>query len=1199
MSKEWFAGRFGLLLIVALIFSLLSPVYVKPVSADPGKQTWSVIDTPGSDNNTISSPSEINVIVIGSDDRTVYAVDIPNAKIYKSINNGVRWPNELSGYLPASALPVWNLAVAPDDVNFLVAVADGDGTPSGPLRIFISKDGGANWEMAITGLSLAANEYISCVDISVNYGNNNRDIAIGTRVGAGTGTVWIMKVGVGTSIWVDQSGGSSIGWIPGDVVALKFSPSYITDNTLVVVYSTVAGGTFLNAGRHDLNNNFTDWTAIYVVPILLIAGFGTSPNSGQIITADLELPSDFSGADSGYRRFYVSTDIDTTLVGVESGVYRVDDAIPYYINPPSSGRISSIAYRGTCSEGELLAGEVGAAPAAGIVYVRRTSNPHVSVGVPTWSNSDTHKSPTGGFGSGFANAQVAWSPDGATAYCGTSSANPTLGGTAWPGPNRWPQAWLNNVPLDESALSVSPYSPDYARLLVEYDKDTDTDVGNIWNQISLIDTQITWLADVASIEMPESTEAPVDYNILYLASVSVSATDNSTHIWRSTSDTPGSTWERILRATVANDVILRIKQMSYEDPERSQAIVYADLNTQTIGYSEDEGQFWEIGFPFPSVTDLAMSSDDVMFILDNSTVYRYEREGTVWQRTDEARSELDAGHTIAVPLKNPAGDVEGETEDWVIVGEAGPPNGFSRVAWADFSQGVVKFEPPLDERDELPVPGNVHVITDDRFESNKTIYAASHDAADTDGRIYRWKIGSSTAWEELEPPNRAFYGLGMRHDVLYGVWRWPLVPGITSNTGADRTLFPRANVPPPPEWDYLVNGLPAGVFFTREPSAVKVSSNEYNNLWAIDDRPYDWANQVGCLWGYTDMVAKVGPWTNSPASGDSIPVDPVSGRAEEVNFKWRQLSYASVYELQVAKDSDFSIVLLLNQNITPVNPLSPECYFPAGGLLPTQASSIAGWGNLESGHTYYWRVRSRTSVTGEIVRSPWSATMYFTVEAGLPVVAPYPTLTLFSPAYGARGVSRTPSFSWSPMPKTTKYEFVLARDAALQDVVVKTTVPLTSYLYDGELDFNASYFWQVRVVEPIVSDPSAIGIFTVVAEEKPAGPVTEEPSPIPSWTWWVIAVCFAMVIAMIAFAMVQPRYSRPKAAPAAKSATKLELDTEKPHVSPKASSITELELDIDKPPSLFARIWGSIKTGIGRLRYLGKRGGGNSGENIE
>jgi hypothetical protein len=1135
----------SLLLIAALLLSLISSISVKPASANPSKLMWSIVDTPSRDNNVIVSPSEVNVIAIGFDDRTFYAVDIPAphnppdisiGKVYKSTDGGVTWVTELSGYLAAAGanLPVWNLVVAPDDVNFIVAVTDGDGTPNGPKEVFISENGGGSWQNT-NFPPPGATEFISCVDISVVYGANNRDIAIGTRDGTGNGTIWVMQAGGVSPSWANQ------GLPASDVVALKFSPTYTSDSSLVVVSASVAG-TFINLGDRDMDANTTTWNTVggYPVPIVDTNYAGGSPTHLQIITADLELPSDFSGTDPNFRRFYVST--DATAAGVQFGVYRVDNTIAYWIKPPTtvptSGRISSIAYLGTYAEGVLLAGEVTAGelaptPSSYGVYIWRTSNPNTTVGTPTWYNSEypnPRKSPTGGFGSGFANAQLDWSSDGARAYCGTSSASPSAGGTGVMAPidtTRWPGAWTNGVQWDESAFSVSPYSSAYGQLLSSFSKVQDADIGNVWNQLSLIDTGLIdtgaatrFLSDVAVLEAPEAPgEAPEDYDILYLASINHDPGGfDIDSIWRSTSDPLGRSWERILCiATSDNGIILRVKQTPYDEADRSEVIVFADLVTDEVGYSVDEGQVWEVSSltAVTAVTDLALSGDEVIYILNGTLVYRYISEGIGWRQTNEESTQLGFGRTIAVPLKNPEKEAE-ETEDWVIVGGQGS------VAWADFSQVAVSFKPPLGRWVEVPVLGDVQAIADDRFEQNKRIYAASHNPTGTSGKIYRWVIGESTEWDELEPPNTAFYGLAMRNDVLYGAWRTAEIPEIYAYTaGVDRTLFPRDRVPPPPEWDYLTEGLPAppgGVLFTRAPSSLKISSSEYNNLWAIDNNPYDWTNKAGCLWAYTDTVAKVGPWTTSPASGESIPVDPVSGRAVEINFGWRQLSYVSAYELQLAKDSDFSIIVLRNENIIPVDQLAPACYFPAGGLVPMPASGIANWGNLEAGHTYYWRVRARAAVTGEVIRSPWSATMYFTVEAGLPVVAKNPPVTLFSPPYGARGVSRSPSFSWSPMPETTKYEFVLAKDTALQQVIVKTNVPSTSYTYDGELDFNTRYFWQVRAIEPVVSDLSPIGSFRVAAMGKPAGPPEEKPSPIPFWIWGLIVVCVILVVAMIAFA---------------------------------------------------------------------------------
>ena len=203
----------SLLLIAALLLSLISPISVKPASAHPSKLMWSIVDTPSPDNNVIASPSEVNIIAIGFDDSTFYAVDIPgdppaypNGKVYKSDDGGVTWTVDLVGYLTAAGanLPVWNLVVAPDDVNFLVAVTDGSGGPNGPKQVFVSENGGARWENT-NFPTPGATEFISCVDISVVYGASNRDIAIGSRDNTGNGRVWVLKAGVESPSWANQN----------------------------------------------------------------------------------------------------------------------------------------------------------------------------------------------------------------------------------------------------------------------------------------------------------------------------------------------------------------------------------------------------------------------------------------------------------------------------------------------------------------------------------------------------------------------------------------------------------------------------------------------------------------------------------------------------------------------------------------------------------------------------------------------------------------------------------------------------------------------------------------------------------------------------------------------------------------------------------------------------------------------------------
>jgi hypothetical protein len=192
-------------------------------------------------------------------------------------------------------------------------------------------------------------------------------------------------------------------------------------------------------------------------------------------------------------------------------------------------------------------------------------------------------------------------------------------------------------------------------------------------------------------------------------------------------------------------------------------------------------------------------------------------------------------------------------------------------------------------------------------------------------------------------------------------------------------------------------------------------------------------------------------------------------------------------------------------------------------------------------------------------------------------------MTLFSPTYGAKNISISPGFSWSGLPGVTEYEFILAKDAALQQVIVKADVPMTSYLYDGKLDYNTGYYWQVRALEPVVSDPSPIGTFIVAAESKPVTPAVEQPTTIPYWVWWIIAIFTALVVAMIAFATVKPSYVRHGGG----KLFKVEPIVEKPE-KPMAKPV------VNKLKSGIAKIWNSITMAVRRQRYLRKRGAGES-----
>jgi hypothetical protein len=344
-------------------------------------------------------------------------------------------------------------------------------------------------------------------------------------------------------------------------------------------------------------------------------------------------------------------------------------------------------------------------------------------------------------------------------------------------------------------------------------------------------------------------------------------------------------------------------------------------------------------------------------------------------------------------------------------------------------------------------------------------------------------------------------------------------------------------------WDALQAYSPTtqtNVEFTLEPSSLKLCGcltlDTDTTLWAIDNSDYVPAPAIreGMLWVNTDCLAKRGP---ALVTGDKtlFGCDPVSGRNQEVDLCWEQLCIATGYDIEIAKDPGFSIVVLdwastsestIANFLRPADVLRPCAYVPAGGLDNTVASAIALAGNFECGHTYYWHVQVRSGAGNQVVRSPWSEVRSFTLKAGLPVRAKYSGLTLLSPGSGSRGcpVNKT-TFSWSPFVNSTKYKFVLAKDAAMTQVVIEAEVAATAYAYEGTLEYGRNYFWRVMAVEPAPSDWSATFSFMTQAEPLPPAPPAPKPKA-PFWIWPIIAIFVALFIAMIALVMTKPKYSR-------------------------------------------------------------------------
>lgn len=273
---------------------------------------------------------------------------------------------------------------------------------------------------------------------------------------------------------------------------------------------------------------------------------------------------------------------------------------------------------------------------------------------------------------------------------------------------------------------------------------------------------------------------------------------------------------------------------------------------------------------------------------------------------------------------------------------------------------------------------------------------------------------------------------------------------------------------------------------------------------------------VGCNSVKSETAAESVPFAHY-----STGADPVTGRNEQVDLSWEQLCLATGYELQIAKDKDFTLLInpAVNSSVN-IAAVTGSIYVD---MDPTNMTSPAVWiapGALpEAGAEYWWRIRVYRSATGQLAWSPWSEARSFIIKPGFIVTSPYYGVLLLSPSNGCVGCSVSPvSFSWSPYVNATKYQIDLSKDSEFKEMVITATTTTTAYEYSGTLDYGTNYFWRVKAIEidgqQIPSDWSATFSFQTETAATPTAPVSDEPST-PLWVWVIIAIGAILVIATL------------------------------------------------------------------------------------
>ncbi len=190
---------------------------------------------------------------------------------------------------------------------------------------------------------------------------------------------------------------------------------------------------------------------------------------------------------------------------------------------------------------------------------------------------------------------------------------------------------------------------------------------------------------------------------------------------------------------------------------------------------------------------------------------------------------------------------------------------------------------------------------------------------------------------------------------------------------------------------------------------------------------------------------------NFPPSPPNL-ISPANGSTNvDVNLtlRWTQVSGATHYHLQIARDS------LFNQKVID------------DSSLGTNSKEV----QLESKTKYFWRVRARNNAGWSEFSSIWN----FTTRQNIPARP-----NLYSPQKGAMGVSIPVEFKWLSSLQAENYSLEVSEDSNFINLKINETLSDTFFVASN-LETNKKYFWKVIANNSAGSSPeSEIWYFTTM-----------------------------------------------------------------------------------------------------------------------
>jgi photosystem II stability/assembly factor-like uncharacterized protein len=631
----------------------------------------------------------------------------------------------------------------------------------------------------------------------------------------------------------------------------------------------------------------------------------------------------------------------------------------------------------------------------------------------------------------------------------------------------------------ESALSIS------------------TDAGVSFDQEAIIDNGVA-----NNIVQIDAIALTPDSGTIFMVTNDNPAAATELSLWESATPVNPFSWKRIgcwTHAGAPSTGVLNINRPEWADHPEVYC-VETPSRPNTFYVSADGGATWANRSAPGAATGLAIAglgveSSKTVYVGHGTNIFKSTSGAQVWGPPIAA----NAGAAITTII--PAGGGH------VIVGGQGAAS-LSTDGGASFST----LQPGL------TAGQNFVVIPDEDYGNNNLLYAADVTAADN---LYRLDVANYAAWEALANPSataptgpEAYAGIGMSNGTLYGT-----TAGTVGAAECDRTLIPHV----------AVGDMPWGIMATGAPADFALADVAQNSVYAVQT-----TTAPDGLFAYNDFMATAATAINTPASGDSIEIDPVTGRAMPVQFTWDALGtgtgLATNYMFAIyEKSAGLPGAILIPTGAMPVPSVPTNIIYPTG---ITSAAPDINY-DLIGGTEYGIQIMAIAEVSGDALSSQWCDPLFISIEPSTGIVSPThagPELT--SPAAGDQNVDPGCGFSWNPMPGVNEYEIIIATDGALTNAVAGTPATVTTTSYQAELEYSTDYYYAVRATSP-TSSVQTVAAFRTMDEpvekytceycgltfdtraELEAHIAAAHAPTTPLYIWIVIAIGAILVIAVI------------------------------------------------------------------------------------